>query len=145
MVFPQSRNWRHYDRTGAQPHLVDRDRGGRPALDLAPGRQASAALTVVFNGGLIVWGADEIVRWVNPWRRCLGAAVVLYEVTTAFGESDRGRSARGGGGGKDVGQVSEKAACGNSERDAGDLGSILRWNRDRRASFVLQSCPWDGG
>ena len=25
---------------------------------------------------------DEIVRGVNPWRRCLGAAVLVYELTT---------------------------------------------------------------
>ena len=44
--------------------------------------KASAALTIVMKGGLIIWGADEIVRGVNPWRRCLGAAVVLYVVIT---------------------------------------------------------------
>ncbi|GAA0005915.1 glycine/betaine ABC transporter permease [Bradyrhizobium sp. CCBAU 11434] len=42
----------------------------------------SLGLTVIFKGGLLVWAADEIVRGVNPWRRCLGAAVALYEMTT---------------------------------------------------------------
>jgi len=42
----------------------------------------SVVLTVIFRGGLIVWGADEIIRGVNPWRRCLGALVVTYEFTT---------------------------------------------------------------
>jgi len=41
-----------------------------------------SALEVVFKGGLIVWAIDEIVRGVNPWRRCLGAAVLVYELTT---------------------------------------------------------------
>ena len=44
--------------------------------------KASAGLTMVVKGGLIIWGADEITRGVNPWRRCLGAAVVLYEFIT---------------------------------------------------------------
>ena len=39
-------------------------------------------LTVIFKAGLLVWAADEIIRGVNPWRRCLGAAVALYEMTT---------------------------------------------------------------
>ncbi len=42
----------------------------------------STVLTVVFKGGLLVWSADEIVRGVNPWRRCLGAAVAIYELST---------------------------------------------------------------
>ncbi|MBR0793798.1 hypothetical protein JQ615_00155 [Bradyrhizobium jicamae] len=44
--------------------------------------KASAALTIVFKGGLLIWAADEIARGVNPWRRCLGAAVAVYELTT---------------------------------------------------------------
>ena len=39
-------------------------------------------LKIVFKGGLIVWAIDEIVRGVNSWRRCLGAAVLVYELTT---------------------------------------------------------------
>jgi hypothetical protein len=42
----------------------------------------SVALTVVFKGGLLVWAADEIVRGMNPWRRCLGAAVAAYVIAT---------------------------------------------------------------
>jgi hypothetical protein len=41
-----------------------------------------SALEIVFKGGLIVWAIDEIVRGVNPWRRCLGASVLVYELTT---------------------------------------------------------------
>ena len=44
--------------------------------------KASQILTVAFRGGLLIWAADEIVRGVNPWRRCLGAAVAVYELTT---------------------------------------------------------------
>jgi hypothetical protein len=44
--------------------------------------EVSMVLTVVFKGGLLIWAADEIVRGVNPWRRCLGAAVTVYELTT---------------------------------------------------------------
>jgi hypothetical protein len=42
----------------------------------------SVGLTIVVKGGLFVWGADEVFRGVNPWRRCLGAAVVVYEFMT---------------------------------------------------------------
>lgn len=46
--------------------------------------KASVALTLVFKGGLLVWAADEIVRGVNPWRRCLGAAVAVYVLITVL-------------------------------------------------------------
>ncbi|MGL9619937.1 hypothetical protein QRQ56_18140 [Bradyrhizobium sp. U531] len=42
----------------------------------------SVGLTIIVKGGLIIWGADEIIRGVNPWRRCLGAAVIVYEIAT---------------------------------------------------------------
>ena len=42
----------------------------------------SLALKVVMKGGLVVWAIDEIFRGVNPWRRCLGAAVLVYELGT---------------------------------------------------------------
>lgn len=42
----------------------------------------STALSVIVTGGLIVWAADEIMRGVNPWRRCLGTAVAAYCVAT---------------------------------------------------------------
>ncbi|MEA2919251.1 MAG: hypothetical protein QOJ15_11332 [Bradyrhizobium sp.] len=41
-----------------------------------------AALGIVFKGGLLIWAVDEVFRGVNPWRRCLGAAVLGYELTT---------------------------------------------------------------
>jgi len=42
------------------------------------------ALMVVFKGGLLVWASDEILRGVNPWRRCLGTVVAFYVLATAF-------------------------------------------------------------
>ncbi len=50
--------------------------------------RASIALTIVLKGGLILWGADEILRGVNPWRRCLGAAVVGYELITLLQQGE---------------------------------------------------------
>ena len=47
-----------------------------------PPGNAAIALDIVFKGGLIVWALDEIFRGVNPWRRCLGGAVLAYELTT---------------------------------------------------------------
>lgn len=44
--------------------------------------KVSVGLTLVLKGGLIIWAADEIFRGVNPWRRCLGVAVAVYEVMT---------------------------------------------------------------
>jgi uncharacterized membrane protein YhhN len=44
--------------------------------------KVSAGLTILVKGGLIIWAADEIVRGVNPWRRCLGTTVIAYEFLT---------------------------------------------------------------
>lgn len=44
----------------------------------------STAMTVVVTGGLLIWAADEIVRGVNPWRRCLGAVVAAYEIAAVL-------------------------------------------------------------
>jgi hypothetical protein len=49
----------------------------RPSAD-----KLGTVLNVVVTGGLLIWAADEIVRGVNPWRRCLGAGVFAYELTT---------------------------------------------------------------
>jgi hypothetical protein len=42
----------------------------------------STVAKVVATGSLIVWALDEVVRGVNPWRRFLGVAVLIYEVST---------------------------------------------------------------
>jgi uncharacterized membrane protein len=43
-----------------------------------------AALTIIVKGGLLVWAAVEIFRGANPWRRCLGTAVAVYEISTVL-------------------------------------------------------------
>lgn len=54
--------------------------------------KANLALTIAVNGGLVLWTVDEIVRGVNPWRRSLGAVVLLYEFTTLFKRRQRFRT-----------------------------------------------------
>jgi hypothetical protein len=46
-----------------------------------PGR-LGVALEIIVKGGLFVLAVDEIFRGVNTWRRCLGVAVLGYELTT---------------------------------------------------------------
>jgi hypothetical protein len=47
-----------------------------------PPAQVGMALKVIFSGALFVWAGDEILRGVNPWRRCLGVAVLCYWLWT---------------------------------------------------------------
>jgi hypothetical protein len=47
-----------------------------------PSGDLAAVLKIVVKAGLIVWAVDEVFRGVNPWRRCLGTAVLIYELTT---------------------------------------------------------------
>jgi hypothetical protein len=47
-----------------------------------PPGHLGVALEIVVKGGLFVWASDELLRGVNPWRRCLGAVVLGYELTT---------------------------------------------------------------
>ena len=47
-----------------------------------PNGAISTVAKVVATGSLIVWALDEVVRGVNPWRRFLGVAVLIYEVST---------------------------------------------------------------
>ena len=37
------------------------------------------------QAALLVWAIDEVVRGVNPWRRSLGAVVLVYQVMAALG------------------------------------------------------------
>ncbi|RYB03099.1 hypothetical protein [Lichenibacterium ramalinae] len=32
---------------------------------------------IVATVSLVVWAGDELLRGVNPWRRCLGVAVLI--------------------------------------------------------------------
>ncbi|MDN3590732.1 hypothetical protein QWZ12_08905 [Methylobacterium adhaesivum] len=43
----------------------------------APAGQAGTILRGVGTAALIVWAADELVRGVNPWRRLLGAGMLV--------------------------------------------------------------------
>jgi hypothetical protein len=47
-----------------------------------PNGTISTVTKVVATGSLIVWALDEVVRGVNPWRRFLGVAVLIYLVST---------------------------------------------------------------
>ena len=49
--------------------------GGRRLAD--PPDPWGAVLSVVGNGALVLWALDELVRGVNPWRRALGAGVLV--------------------------------------------------------------------
>ena len=42
----------------------------------SPSGGVGTAVHVVGTGALAVWGLDELVRGVNPWRRVLGGGVL---------------------------------------------------------------------
>jgi hypothetical protein len=48
-------------------------------LDGAGGR-IGPYLRVLGAAALVWWAVDEVVRGVNPWRRCLGAGVLAFLV-----------------------------------------------------------------
>jgi hypothetical protein len=39
------------------------------------------AFEIAVKGSLLVWTIDELLRGINPWRRCLGGIVLVYELT----------------------------------------------------------------
>ena len=41
-------------------------------------------LKVVGGVSLAIWALDEVGRGVNPWRRCLGASVLLAQAYWAI-------------------------------------------------------------
>jgi hypothetical protein len=47
-----------------------------------PSGALDTAIAVAASVALVVWAGDEILRGVNPWRRLLGAAVLLLEVVS---------------------------------------------------------------
>ncbi|CCE01501.1 hypothetical protein [Bradyrhizobium sp. STM 3809] len=47
-----------------------------------PAGRTGANLECLVKAALVVWAVDEIARGANPWRRCLGAAVLIYEIAT---------------------------------------------------------------
>ena len=52
---------------------------------LHPAGSAGLTLTVLVGVALTVWAVLEIVRGVNPWRRLLGAVVLVLAVLSWFG------------------------------------------------------------
>lgn len=47
----------------------------------ATGRFATV-LTVIGTAALIIWAGDELLRGVNPFRRVLGGAILVLQLTT---------------------------------------------------------------
>jgi hypothetical protein len=47
-----------------------------------PPDRLGVVLEVIFEGALFVWAVDEVLRGINPWRRCLGVAVLCYGLWT---------------------------------------------------------------
>jgi hypothetical protein len=84
MVLSKPRNRRHHDRAGPQRRAVDCNSGGHSALDLAISGNREFHPNGRVQSRLLIWAGDEIVRGVNPWRRCLGAAVASYELAALW-------------------------------------------------------------
>jgi hypothetical protein len=49
------------------------------------GSARSATLAGVGRGALVVWALDELVRGASPFRRVLGAAVLVLQLIRLFG------------------------------------------------------------
>jgi len=52
---------------------------------LHPAGSARVTLTVLVGVALTVWAVLEIARGVNPWRRLLGAVLLILAVLSWFG------------------------------------------------------------
>lgn len=48
------------------------------------GAAASATLASVGRGALIVWALDELIRGASPFRRLLGAMVLVMQLVGLF-------------------------------------------------------------
>lgn len=64
--------------------------GGGSLLQLAltDGSTTHDVVGWLVRGLWLVWGADELVRGVNPWRRVIGGAVIVWQtisIITSFG------------------------------------------------------------
>ena len=55
-------------------------------LALAPQGVLGRIVTVVGGVSLAIWALDEVFRGVNPWRRCLGGAVLAAQAYAAMRE-----------------------------------------------------------
>jgi hypothetical protein len=47
-----------------------------------PSERLGVALAILFKAALFFWAGDEVLRGINPWRRCLGIAVLCYGLWT---------------------------------------------------------------
>ncbi len=85
-------NWFFRDRTTGEITIAQMP---NPALWIAllgslaglvwhPRGPTGDKLDCLVKASLVVWAVDELARGVNPWRRCLGAAVLIYEITTVM-------------------------------------------------------------
>jgi hypothetical protein len=53
---------------------------------LATSGSAAADVAAAVGTGLwLFWGADELIRGVNPWRRLLGTGVIVWQVGNLVG------------------------------------------------------------
>jgi hypothetical protein len=50
------------------------------------GSARSATLAGLGRGALVVWSLDELVRGATPFRRLLGAVVLVLQLVELFGE-----------------------------------------------------------
>ena len=48
------------------------------------GDRLDTQLVHIGMGALMVWGLDELIRGVNPFRRLLGVIVLGWEITQLF-------------------------------------------------------------
>jgi hypothetical protein len=53
---------------------------GATVIGLVTSGTASSVLTWIGTGALAFWAADELLRGVNPFRRILGAVVLVWTV-----------------------------------------------------------------
>jgi type IV secretory pathway VirB2 component (pilin) len=53
--------------------------GAASLVEIAVGAQGmiGIAARVIATVFLVMWAGDELLRGVNPWRRCLGSAVLI--------------------------------------------------------------------
>lgn len=51
---------------------------------IVSGTELDHKLSWIGSGALVVWGLDELLRGVNPFRRLLGAVVLGWQLTGLF-------------------------------------------------------------
>jgi hypothetical protein len=47
-----------------------------------PSDRLGVVLEIIFTTALFFWAGDEVLRGINPWRRCLGIFVLSYGLWT---------------------------------------------------------------